>query len=72
MENTTTRNVVRNLTNEKALTVTEDTALLGTPELMVDTSQHPPSVLCGKKVAGIISRIDIVRALLDRTKSTNE
>jgi CBS domain-containing protein len=60
---------VRNLMNEKVLTVNEDAALLRALELMVNTGKHPLPVIRDGKVVGIISRMDIVRALLEQSKS---
>jgi len=60
---------VRNLMNEKVLTVNEDAALLRALELMVNTGKHLLPVMRDGKVVGIISRMDIVRALLEQSKS---
>ena len=60
--------LVRNLMNEKVLTVNEDVTLLRALELMVNTGKHPLLVLRDRKVVGIISRMDIVRAMLEQAK----
>jgi CBS domain-containing protein len=55
---------VRNLMNEKIITVNEDVTMLCALELMVDNGKHPLPVMRDGRVVGIISRMDIVRALL--------
>jgi CBS domain-containing protein len=61
---------VRNLMNEQVLTVNEDLSLLRALELMVNTGKHPLPVLRGGKVVGVISRMDIARALLSEKQTT--
>jgi CBS-domain-containing membrane protein len=60
---------VRNLMNEQALTIKEDETLLRALELMVNSGKHPLPVLRERKVVGIISRMDIVHALVARWKN---
>jgi len=60
---------VRNLVNDNVLTVNEDTTLLRALELMVNTGKHPLPVMQDGKVVGTISRMDIVRAVLEQTQS---
>jgi len=60
---------VRNLMNEKVLTVNEDVTLIRALELMVNTGRHPLPVMRNGKVIGIISRLDIVHAVLEQTQS---
>ena len=55
---------VRNLMNERVLSVNENMTLLRALELMVNSGKHPLPVLREGKVVGVISRIDIVRALV--------
>ena len=55
---------VNNLMNEKIISVAEDTPLLRAAELMVNTGKHPLPVMRDGKIVGVISRSDIVRALL--------
>jgi len=55
---------VQNLMNDKVLSVDEDTTLLRAIELMVNSGKHPLPVVRDGKVVGIISRMDIVRALV--------
>lgn len=55
---------VKNLMNEKVISVTEETPLLRAAELMVNSGKHPLPVLRNGKVVGVISRSDIARALL--------
>lgn len=57
---------VRNLMNEQALTVNEDQTLLRALELMVNSGKHPLPVLHDRRVVGVISRMDIVHALVVR------
>jgi CBS domain-containing protein len=56
---------VQNLMNEQVLTVREDLGLLRALELMVNTGKHPLPVLRDGKVVGVISRMDITRAMVD-------
>lgn len=60
---------VRNLMNEKVLTVNEDVTLIRALELMVNTGKHPLPVMRDGKVIGVISRLDIVHAVLEQAKS---
>ena len=55
---------VRNLMNEKVITVNEDATLLCALELMVNRGKHPLPVLRDQRVVGIISRMDIVHAMV--------
>jgi len=55
---------IQNLMNEKVITVGEETTLLRAAELMTNSGKHPLPVLRDEKVVGVISRADIVRALL--------
>jgi CBS domain-containing protein len=57
---------VNHLMNEKVISVTEETPLLRAAELMANSGKHPLPVFRNGKVFGIISRSDIVRALLDK------
>jgi predicted transcriptional regulator len=56
---------IRNLMNEKVLTVSENVTLIRALELMVNTGKHPLPVIRQGKVVGTISRMDIVRALTE-------
>jgi CBS domain-containing protein len=61
---------VQNLMNEQVLTVREDMDLLRALELMVNTGKHPLPVLRDGQVVGVISRMDITRALVGEHKTT--
>jgi CBS domain-containing protein len=63
---------VKNLMNEQAITVTEDTPLIRAAELMVNTGRHPLPVLRDGIVVGAISRADVVRMLLARGRERHE
>jgi CBS domain-containing protein len=61
---------VRNLMNEKIITVNEDVTMLRALELMVNSGKHPLPVLRAGKVIGIVSRMDIVRALIAQRENS--
>jgi CBS domain-containing protein len=61
---------VRNLMNEQVLTVREEMGVLRALELMVNTGKHPLPVLRDGKVVGVISRMDITRALVAEHKTS--
>ena len=55
---------IKDLMNEKVISVSEETPLLRAIELMVNSGKHPLPVLRDGKVVGVVSRSDIARALL--------
>jgi len=57
---------VRDLMNDKVISVNEETSLLRAAELMANSGKHPLPVLRDGKVIGVISRTDVVRALLTK------
>lgn len=61
--------VVRDLMNDKVLTVNSNETLIRALELMVNTGKHPLPVTREGKVIGVISRLDVVRAVLEQAKS---
>lgn len=59
---------VRNIMNKQMLSVTEDTPLLKAAALMINNGRQRLPVLRAGKIVGMISRADVVRALLTAQK----
>ena len=55
---------VRNIMNDQAISVSEDTSLMKAAAVMVNNGRQRLPVLRDGKVVGMITRADVVRALL--------
>ena len=56
---------VKHLMNENLLTVTEETPVLKAAEIMINSGKHPLPVVRAGQVVGVVTRMAIVRAILE-------
>jgi len=62
---------VENMMVQDVVSVMEDSSLISAAAIMVNTGKHPLVVKNGGEFAGVIDRVDIIKALLELRQTTN-